>query len=192
MKVYAVEINGAIHVHTPECKDLKTRTYHRSDGYVEDVDSKKELVHSWYPPSDFEYDADTEWKGFADFKIFPCVGVIPDESYSIEEVKQVVEVQEEKGMVFEDLAPEIKKTNYPLGKNQKVVLDYMGDNMEYFKGTGWVWYYHSSTVEVLESLERRGLVERYTHRDSGIEIWTITEAGIAVYESLSEEEREIA
>jgi hypothetical protein len=52
----------------------------------------------------------------------------------------------------------------PLGGNQKSILrslvyDYMpGSSDRPYPGGGWVWDNHSTTVRLLESLVRRGLV----------------------------------
>lgn len=51
------------------------------------------------------------------------------------------------------------KVHYPVGKNQRAVLDGLASFDTYYKGCGWVYLYHSDTVEVLEALKRRGFVD---------------------------------
>lgn len=211
-KVTTIGPNGisdaSFHIHAEGCKDIKQRKYHRSEKYNETIVSVEQLVNDSYADIIDENEGST-WEDYkGEFKIYPCVGEVPERT-EVEEVEELpnfaptsveevpnFQVDEEvpafSDLVFEEELPKTVNSNYPLGKNQKVVLDYMGDNMEYFKGCGWVWYFHSSTVEVLESLETRGLVERYTHNENGSEIWVITSAGEAVYASLTEKEREVA
>lgn len=55
----------------------------------------------------------------------------------------------------------------PLGKNQRWCLYAMtsyGRGPERgYPGGGWVWGNHSTTIRLLESLVKRGLVERYEY-----------------------------
>lgn len=44
-----------------------------------------------------------------------------------------------------------------LGANQRGVLDSLRDHGQY-PGGGWVWGNHSTTVKILDSLVKRGLV----------------------------------
>lgn len=74
---------GDIHVHTSGCHDL-TRMLKREpayrDGWTVEVKSVKDIVHAVYPPSDFQYDGDTEWRDYShDIHLFPCI-TLPDES----------------------------------------------------------------------------------------------------------------
>ena len=48
----------------------------------------------------------------------------------------------------------------PLGKNQRLALRAMLEHGGW-PGTGWIWDNSSSTVRILDSLVRRGLVVRY-------------------------------
>lgn len=47
-----------------------------------------------------------------------------------------------------------------LGITQRSVLRALVEHNVYSAGSGWVWDTHLGTVKVLESLVRRGLVER--------------------------------
>ena len=47
-----------------------------------------------------------------------------------------------------------------LGNRQRKVLAALSRHGQW-DGTGWVWENHSTTLTVLRSLERRGMVERY-------------------------------
>jgi hypothetical protein len=67
-----------IHVHKPGCADTTRDRYrHLSEaerGWTIQVASFREIVEAVYPPSDFCYDADTEWELYSgDIKVFPCV-----------------------------------------------------------------------------------------------------------------------
>jgi hypothetical protein len=60
---------GEIQIHKPGCKDIKGK--HHVDTY--DATTVREIVEMIYPPSDFNYDADTEWQNFAgDIRFMPC------------------------------------------------------------------------------------------------------------------------
>lgn len=65
--------------------------------------------------------------------------------------------------------------NYPLGKCQKAVLQALSTFEKYFKGCGWVYLYHSDTVETLEGLRRRDLVQ--VAEVDGVTTYTLTEKG---------------
>jgi len=196
LKVTTIGPNGlddaSFHVHLQGCQDTKGRKYRRSEKYNEEITSKKNMVEGTYSDQIAENENGT-WEDYLDeFRFFPCLGEVPLTAEEVEE--EEAEEEEEGHPNFEDLeAPEgfesTVNSNYPLGKNQKVVLDFLGDHTEYFRNCNWVWYFHSSTVEVLNSLELRGLAERYIHE--GTETWAITEAGKSVYNSLTDQEREV-
>ena len=70
----------------------------------------------------------------------------------------------------------------PLGEIQRGVLATMVDvrrDGEWWPGCGWVWDTYSGTVRVLDSLCRRGLVERMPDIRPGRVRYRITEAGRA-------------
>lgn len=46
-----------------------------------------------------------------------------------------------------------------LGSRQKSILEELRAHAQYFKGCGWLYLSHSETVEVLDSLVNRGIVE---------------------------------
>jgi hypothetical protein len=46
-----------------------------------------------------------------------------------------------------------------LGKTQKIVLDRVSKDA-FHGGCGWLWNNYSSTIRVLESLNKHGLVEK--------------------------------
>lgn len=193
MKVTTIGPNGhdgaTFHVHAEGCRDIKQRKYHRSEKYNEEIDSVREIVEGTYADQIDESDAD--WQDYInEFEFFPCVGELPLEA-EVPSFNELVLPVEDRIEETSENVHEVKG-NYPLGKNQKVVLDYMGDHTEYFKGCGWVWYYHSSTIEVLQSLENRGLVERYVHRETGEDVYVITSKGESIYVGLTDAEREIA
>lgn len=50
----------------------------------------------------------------------------------------------------------------PLGKDQESILDCLREHNGgvWYGGCGWVWSTYSATVRLLESLVKRGLVER--------------------------------
>jgi hypothetical protein len=68
-----------IHVHAAGCADTKRGIYRGAEApSVSDFTTQREVVEFVYPPADFEYDADTEWEGFAgDVRFFPCCGDLP-------------------------------------------------------------------------------------------------------------------
>jgi hypothetical protein len=81
------------HVHAEGCADIHRRaiygafTADEKEEFYE-VTSKRGLAEWAYPPDDFDYDPDTEWRTYFDgqFKVFPCVkGTIPDEPIAKEE-----------------------------------------------------------------------------------------------------------
>jgi len=57
-----------------------------------------------------------------------------------------------------------------LGKNQAEMIQYLKDR-PWFKGCGWVWDTDSGTIRILESLIKKGLVEKYVRRQKGGYIW---------------------
>jgi hypothetical protein len=59
-----------------------------------------------------------------------------------------------------------------LGKRQFGVLEMLDQSNYYFKGCGWVYLSHSETVEVLESLFKRGMVAK-TELASSKVVWTL-------------------
>lgn len=68
----------------------------------------------------------------------------------------------------------------PLGDNQRGVLRSMinyGRNGEWHASCGWYWGTHSGTQRILESLVKRGLVERFGDRHYGYNRYVITPAG---------------
>jgi hypothetical protein len=72
---------GQMHVHKAGCADTKRGQYPNVDPpwSIVDATSMKSVVHDIYPPGQFEYDGDTEWKDFAsDINFFPCV-TLPEE-----------------------------------------------------------------------------------------------------------------
>lgn len=71
-------------------------------------------------------------------------------------------------------------TARPLGEIQQYALTALREQGTWY-GTGWVWGNFSTTVRIMESLAKRGLVTRapYTSRWTNIQHrYTITEAGI--------------
>lgn len=71
-----------IHLHKTGCADTKRGIYrrHTGDEWNLDAASLQEIVHEIYPPDNFDYDADAEWRSYADdVKVFPCVIGLPDE-----------------------------------------------------------------------------------------------------------------
>ena len=52
--------------------------------------------------------------------------------------------------------------NIKLGWKQRAILKTLRQHGDYYKGCGWVWSGHLTTVRLLDSLVRRGLVETYT------------------------------
>lgn len=186
MKKIAVTTIGpngidGFHIHAEGCRDISQRKYHRSEKYNEMITSMQDLVEGTYSDIIAENE-DSTWEDYiSEFTVYPCVGELPYEDEAEEVEAEVVEIEE----VVED---EVEETTYSvsvgrkLGKNQKYVIAKLGEYGEYYKGAEWCWYFHSSTTEVLESLESRGLVESYTHRETGEKIWTLTPAGEFVYE----------
>ena len=77
----------------------------------------------------------------------------------------------------------------PLGARQYSVLKSMADSRsgQWFAGCGWIWDTNTGTQKILESLERRGLVERIEDEDEpmpsfGSHGWyQITQAGRNVF-----------
>ena len=178
--------DGTFHIHAEGCRDIKQRKYHRSEKYNETITSVEQLVNDSYADI-IDENPDTTWEDYADeFKIFPCVGDVP----RLEADREIVVEEPKVETVIEEVEVEkleiVKTSNYPLGKNQQYVLNQLGIHVEYFKGCDWIWYFHSSTVEVLESLEVRGLVTRYTHAETGMDIWNLSSAGEAVYNNIQE------
>lgn len=195
--------DASFHIHAQGCQDIRQRKYHRAEKYDEVITSVEDLVETSYSDIIAENEG-TTWEDYAnEFKIFPCVGDLPYtqaaadideilipqsepviESHTVEEVIEMIEHTEK------------RKINYPLGRNQLAVVDALGNFGEYFKGCDWVWYYHSSTIEVLDGLESRGLVEKYTHREEGYPIWILTEAGHEAFDAhdpkKEEKESEVA
>lgn len=52
----------------------------------------------------------------------------------------------------------------PLGENQQHVLDALKRHGSFYAGCGWVWGNYSTTVRILDSLVKRGLVSRTERR----------------------------
>lgn len=179
--IYQGTSNGnSFHVHAEGCPDIKKRKYFKSTKYNETITSVEELVTNSYSDMLEESPSDT-WEDYlGEFQIFPCVEKLPyHEKGVIKSVKSIEGAIE----VLKNKQEESKKVkNYKVGKNQQFVLDQLNIHGEYFKKGPWVWYYHSSTVEVLESLEVRGLVERYTHRETGEDIWILTSNGYSLFQ----------
>jgi hypothetical protein len=46
----------------------------------------------------------------------------------------------------------------PLGKNQKQVLELLGQRGSWYPGCGWLWQSYARTLKVLDSLVQHGLV----------------------------------
>jgi hypothetical protein len=74
-------------------------------------------------------------------------------------------------------------TSKPLGSNQMALLRFMantarkdGMNSRFYPGCGWIWENRSTTIRLLEALERRGYVARTPRGDHGIE-FHITDDG---------------
>ena len=84
VKVFGPNLSGPAqrkgynHVHAADCADNKHygpgRKYGGEDnGYAIDVASRKEIVEFLYPPGEFDYDLDSEWKGYDDLYVAPCL-----------------------------------------------------------------------------------------------------------------------
>lgn len=187
MKKIAVTTIGpngidGFHIHRAGCKDIKQRKYHRSEKYNEEITSMQNLVEGTYSDIIAENEGST-WEDYiSEFTVYPCVGELPHEDEAVEDeiVKQVEAEIEAAEEVVEKVYP--VANGRKLGKNQKYVIAKLGEYGEYYKNCEFVWYYHSSTTEVLESLIARGLVEYYLHRETGEKIWTLTPAGEFIYE----------
>lgn len=54
----------------------------------------------------------------------------------------------------------LRPINRPLGAHQKDMLDCMRDHKKWYPGCGWLWTTPSRTIQLLDSLVRRGLVNR--------------------------------
>lgn len=73
---------GEFHVHQEGCRDLKGRKYAAAI-HAGEVDSGEYLdaravVLNVYPPNEFNYDADAEWRDYADtVQFFPCTDDLP-------------------------------------------------------------------------------------------------------------------
>lgn len=68
---------GTFHVHAEGCADLArhaSREPEYRNGWTVDAESRKDIVTAIYDPSDFQYDADTEWRDYDDMYLFPCCG----------------------------------------------------------------------------------------------------------------------
>lgn len=67
---------GTIQLHKVGCKDIAGKPQHQASPL--EVTTMKAVVHEIYPPSDFEYDAETEWQGYAgDIRQMPCCPEFP-------------------------------------------------------------------------------------------------------------------
>lgn len=80
-----------------------------------------------------------------------------------------------------------ERSQRPLGDTQQAVLRALHQHQRWYAGCGWVWDTPSGTERLLQSLERRGLVQVRTvegclRRQSTS--YTLTAAGVAVVESL--------
>jgi hypothetical protein len=63
----------AMHIHAASCKDTLRKLYEGHEPLVLETNSMKTIITTVYAPSDFEYDADTEWNDYAqDFKVYAC------------------------------------------------------------------------------------------------------------------------
>lgn len=88
------------------------------------------------------------------------------------------------------------KVHYPVGKNQKAVLDGLASFDTYYKGCGWVYLFHSDTVEVLTALLNRGFVssqmeEREINGEyKRVQVWGLTFEGAYYVNGLRLEEEE--
>ena len=75
-------------------------------------------------------------------------------------------------------------TTRPLGTNQKLAMGCMKRYRRWEPGAGWSLGSGSTTIRVLESLVKRGLVQKETrqsYRTSGTyDVYTLTEAGKAL------------
>jgi DNA-binding MarR family transcriptional regulator len=75
--------------------------------------------------------------------------------------------------------------NRPMGENQEYALKALAEHNggTWYPGAGWVWTNVSTTVRLLDSLVRRGLVEKTTRtrrvgtRPESYPFYSITEAG---------------
>jgi DNA-binding PadR family transcriptional regulator len=65
-----------------------------------------------------------------------------------------------------------------LGPVQKLVLHHLAtsDHGTWYAGTGWIWDNHWTMTQVLKSLERLGLVEKFDHPQHAV-AYRITELG---------------
>lgn len=83
-------------------------------------------------------------------------------------------------------------TTRPLGENQRSVLFAMSRHNSYYRGGGWHWLDHSSTVRILDTLVKRGLVkvqdrtiDPLTRKTYVTQEWVLTAAGQTMVEKLS-------
>lgn len=69
----------AMHVHKAGCADLtRSPVYRGHEGWTITATSAQAVVWDIYDPSNFCYDAETEWEEYAsDVKFFPCVDDLP-------------------------------------------------------------------------------------------------------------------
>jgi DNA-binding PadR family transcriptional regulator len=75
-----------------------------------------------------------------------------------------------------------KTINRPLGENQRAVLAALRRHGSYHNGGGWTWSGHLSTVRILDTLVKRGLVEVIEEAWAGypsrkVQVWKLTPAG---------------
>lgn len=69
-----------------------------------------------------------------------------------------------------------------LGKRQQDFLRALVDHGKWYRGCGWIWSNESTTVALLESLHRRGLVERTRDADKVDVVWRPTARATAFTE----------
>jgi hypothetical protein len=74
---------ASMHVHAEGCQDITRRSIYRqvvAQGNIDTADyaDARAVVHSIYPPGDFDYDAETEWTDYqGDIQFFPCTAELP-------------------------------------------------------------------------------------------------------------------
>lgn len=62
---------GSVKIHRAGCKDVK-RDARGASVWTIEADSRKEIVWDVYDPSDFDYDAETQWSEFDDIEMVAC------------------------------------------------------------------------------------------------------------------------
>lgn len=149
--------DASFHIHEEGCRDIKQRKYFRSEKYNEKITSVEDLVTS--TNSDIIEENGSPWQDYAgEFRIFPCVGDLP--FTEAEANSEAIE--------FESL--ELHKAPKKVRQNRQAqVMDHLAKHTFWHKGLPAIVEKDKAwTVEVLEALAKKGLVEaRFDHKRAG-------------------------